>query len=47
MEITNAFKESFIKSLEENNNSSGDNNNEEAKINGYEKMFFVDNKKKK
>ena len=47
VEITNAFKESFIKSLEENNNSSGDNNNEEAKINGYEKMFFVDNKKKK
>ena len=48
VEITNAFKESFIKSLEENkkdneNNSLEGNNNEN--INYYEKMFFVDNKK--
>ena len=55
VEITNAFKDSFIKSLEENKIENGNNfiedsnndNKEEDKINDYEKQFFVSNKKKK
>lgn len=51
VEITNAFKESFIKSLEEskkesmNNSIHKDNINDKEKINDYEKMFYIDNNK--
>ena len=50
VEITNAFKESFIKSLEEKKKENGNNNLEgdkSKKINDYEKMFSIDNNNKK
>ena len=49
VEITKAFKESFMKSLEENNKASENNkdNNNGEKINDYEKQFFISNKKNK
>lgn len=46
VEITKAFKESFIKSLEENKkdneNNVFDNDKNNNKINIYEKMFSID-----
>ena len=47
VEITKAFKESFIKSLEENKKDNENNSlekNENANNNIYEKMFSFDNK---
>ena len=48
VEITKAFKESFIKSLEENKkdneNNSSDKNESDNNNNIYEKMFSFDNK---
>ena len=52
VEITQAFKESFLKSLEMNkkeneNNSIKDIDNNNADISYYEKMFFLEDKKEK
>ena len=44
VEITNAFKESFIKSLEDNKKEN-ENNFLEDNINCYEKKFSIDNNK--
>jgi len=44
VEITNAFKESFIKSLEDNKKEN-ENNFLEDDINCYEKKFSIDNNK--
>ena len=51
VEITQAFKESFIKSLEKNKKENGNNSIKESDdnedISYYEKMFFVEDKKEK
>ena len=45
VEITKAFKDSFMKSIEDNKKSDNNNDNESNKISDYEKMFYINDKK--